>query len=87
MKLWHLFENLGVAGSPWYDQKGRRKRFVNRGFVVRADSEAHVRVMAAHCAQDEGAEAWLNPNFSSCDEITQHGSADMLLRDADPGRR
>lgn len=74
MKLWLLTadESTGLW-QPWYD-----KAF---GFVVRAESEEDARNYAADKAGDEGREAWLEPESSTCVEITGEGAAEVILQD------
>ena len=67
-------EAKGGPWDPWYD-----KAF---GFVVRAESEAEARAMVAEGeAGDEGAEAWLNAEHSTCEELTSEGEAMIIIRD------
>ena len=52
--------------EPWYDK--------NFGYVIRAMNETEARALAQEKAADEkhaknGAEAWLNDKYSSCEFI------------------
>lgn len=58
---------------PWYD-----KTF---GMVVRAVSERSARSIAAEQCAEEGEEAWLNSDYSSCEELAPEGNAGMIMRD------
>lgn len=62
------------------------------GYVVRAEDERGAREMIANsnalCADDwrfspgdEGAASWLNPELTSCDELTADGAPAILMRD------
>ena len=69
MKLWLL-----DLGNKWdYDWV--------HGFVIRAETEAQARKLAASWAGDEGEAAWLRPENSTCEELLVQGDAEMLLRD------
>jgi hypothetical protein len=67
--------------KPWYD-----KAF---GFVVRAESENDARALAQAAGGDEvydasfirGVPAWLNPEFSICEELLPEGEAQVILHD------
>ena len=72
------------AWDPWYD-----KVF---GFVVRADNEKQARALANAQGGDEcgpvrqsvyrmGGDPWLDPDQSTCEELTAHGEAGVILRD------
>lgn len=75
MKLWLLTR---LADTPVYD--------VTNGMVVRAESEERARkVAAALTISDDGPETWLNPNGSTCDELTAHGAEMVVLRDFNAG--
>lgn len=89
MKLWILRpkENLSEQNNPWepwYD-----KAF---GFVVRAETEEHARQIANCCGGNEtgpismivyrtGGDPWLDPELSSCVELTSDGEEKMILMD------
>ena len=69
MKLWVL----GLAeGEGGWD--------CAYGFVVRAKDEAHARKLASEQAGDEGADAWLLPSRSTCEELTTRGEQEVILR-------
>ena len=80
MKLWLLkpikvYPELSEGGpwTPWYD-----KAF---GFVIRAATEKSARNKAAKDCGDEGKQAWLDPQLSSCIELTPKGAAGIVLKD------
>lgn len=74
MKLWLL--------TPGQDQS-RWKHWiaVAGGFVIRAESEADARRVAADNCGEEGADAWLLPSLSSCNELEPASIAGLVLRD------
>ena len=64
MKIYILrpIENLSPnPWSPWFD-----KAF---GFIVQASSRYAARIVASNDAGDEGADAWLKRETSSCEEL------------------
>ncbi len=74
MKLWILRPIKEHAlWTPWYD-----KAF---GFVVRAKTEKDARTFAAQQAGDEGSKAWLEPSFSTCEELRLKGDAGVVIID------
>ena len=84
MKLWILKPADLVLGKenpwePWYD-----KCF---GFVIRAEDEASARLAANEQAGDEvypdsgEKTAWLDPSYSTCDELQTDGEAGILMKD------
>lgn len=91
MKLWIIkartdLEYANDPWKPWYD-----KAF---GFVIRAETEEAARQLAQGNSGDEArgelsseekpyspATPWLNPEQSSCFELTSDGKEEMLLRD------
>lgn len=77
MSLWILefIENC-PRPDPWsfpYD--------VALGFIVRAETEQQARELAAEQAGDEGRNAWLDPDYSTCMVLTDTGEAGVILRD------
>lgn len=74
MKLWILrpIDENDSPWEPWYD-----KAF---GFVVRAENVEKARQIAAIWSGREGEEAWTNPYLSTCNELTQIGDEDMIIR-------
>lgn len=90
MKLWVLRPVAGLEKDndpwePWY-----KKAF---GFVVRAETEEEARSMAD---ADGGAEnysgigtskeyeivgPWLDSRYSTCEELTTEGEAEVVMRD------
>jgi hypothetical protein len=54
------------------------------GFVVRAKDEATARRLAAAQPGDEGAEAWLLPQYSTCVELPIDGPDGVIMADYNP---
>ena len=89
MRVWILRarEDLKADDNPWepwYD-----KTF---GVVVRAGSEGDARRLANESGGAEvgpirtdeyrtGGDPWLDPAYSTCEELTGNGEAGVLLRD------
>ncbi len=74
--LWILRPNRDAENDlwqPWYD-----KSF---GFVVRAETEEDARAIASESAGDEGADAWLKPEYSSCDSLENDGDSGLVMQD------
>lgn len=71
--------------NPWYDRAF--------GFVIRAESEEAARKIAHEHAGDENrgeflrakiantTSPWLDPKYSSCEELNADGEPEMVLRD------
>lgn len=85
MKLWRLTPRHDsiwwcVEGKdPW--QPHHNKAF---GFIVRAGDEEEARWQAHQAAGEEnealeGVRPWMDPNYSSCNEVTGEGSPEILL--------
>lgn len=75
MKLW-LLRPIGENGTAWcvvYD--------CSYGFVIRAQSEADARNLAADYSGDEGGGAWLDSTLSSCVVLEADGQAEVIIRD------
>jgi len=73
-KLW-LIKRKKNWKEPYYDS--------NKGFVVRAKTQEGARTHVFKTAKgDEEKSLWLNPKFSSCEEITPHGKTKILLIDS-----
>ncbi|KKK81891.1 hypothetical protein LCGC14_2808870 [marine sediment metagenome] len=88
MKLW-LLGPLHTEGDdpwdPWYD-----KAF---GFVIRAETEQRAREIANENSGDENRgkflgqktantkSPWLDPKYSTCEELLQDGPELLVLRD------
>lgn len=88
MKLW-LLKPIDKSAEPWavgcYD--------VSHGFVIRAETEADARHMAAYSVAYLTAESieslgehglekeWLDPALTSCNELTANGNAEIVVRD------
>ncbi|HVM93908.1 MAG TPA: hypothetical protein VMT67_13890 [Terriglobales bacterium] len=81
MKLWILAKRDDLLPghdpwSPWYD-----KMF---GLVVRAETEQKAREVANEKSGDETWEfkdAWLNPSYSTCDELHLDGEEGAIIID------
>ncbi|MDT8848970.1 hypothetical protein RN053_00570 [Pantoea dispersa] len=80
MKLWILKARDGdfnAEENPWempYDK--------NFGLVIRAESEERARELAQAVAQDEALycnSPWLDAKYSTCNELSNDGSEDILL--------
>ncbi len=87
MKLW-LLRPVIESGlwDPWYD-----KAF---GFVVRAKTEKQARKMAEKQSGDESRhhytadkavvpmkQAWIDPSYSTCVELTADGDSGVVICD------
>jgi hypothetical protein len=78
MKLWLLQpvnESL-KPWTPWFD--------CMFGFVVRARDEEAARRLASSKAGDEGPEAWLAPESSTCVELMADGPEGVVMEDYNP---
>jgi hypothetical protein len=74
MKLWHVTaRDKRPEWEPWYD-----KAFA---FVVRAETEAEARELAANCAGEEGSNPWLNSDASLCEILTPKGERGVIIKD------
>lgn len=89
MKLWLLRPKPDIPEEndpwePWYD-----KAF---GFVVRAESEERARTLANDSGGNEtgeittnvyrmGGDPWLDPDFSTCVELTNVGVEAVIICD------
>jgi hypothetical protein len=75
MKLWILKR---LTDRPQFD--------VNDGFVIRAETAEDARVIASQQrGGDEGARTWLEPERSSCCELTADGPPEVVLTDFNAG--
>lgn len=84
MKLWILKARTGLDkdDNPWdnpYD--------CYHGFVIRATSEAHAREMAHATEGDESRShrAWIDPKYSTCEELTSDGPTNIILTEGANG--
>ena len=78
MKLWLLRCKDDLKDdpwSPWFD-----KAF---GFVIRAETEAQARGIAQAKSGEESrnGQPWMNPECSTCAELTPNGPAEVVIRD------
>lgn len=97
MKLWllrkkqNLVNNLKI--NPWYNGWD-----MAHGFVIRAESEQAARDLIAYSGEhdepgiaviaaygDEGADVWLNPNYTECIELIQEGEEEIIMIDYHAG--
>lgn len=51
------------------------------GMIVRAASERSARSIAAENCAEEGEEAWLNSDYSTCIELVPEGNASVIMVD------
>ena len=51
------------------------------GFVIRAESEAAARAVAAANCGDEGPDQWTDPTLSTCELVESDGPEGVILRD------
>lgn len=75
MQIWKL-EPVDGCSKPW--DSGYDKAY---GFVVLAETEEGARLLAANDAGDEGRDAWINSQLSTCKVVDTHPPARLLLRD------
>jgi hypothetical protein len=79
MKLWLLKpvegqpEVNGERWSPSYDEA--------HGFVIRAENENAARMFAGNDCGYEGEGVWLNPDQTTCVELTGNGESGVILID------
>jgi hypothetical protein len=78
VKLWIVrpVDETAAPWTPWFDR--------TFGFVVRAESEASARALAAEQATDEGPAAWLSDDSSVCVELQADGYPAVIMQDANP---
>ena len=88
MKLWILKSKDPPEGKedpwvPWYN-----KAF---GFVIRAKTEKQARKLAndnggsetgeiSHVIYRTGGDPWLDPEFSSCEELQSKGKSEVIMK-------
>jgi hypothetical protein len=74
MRLWFLrpLNDESPDWTPWYDKAFR--------FVVRAESEAKARAIAANECGIEGGEVWLDSEKTVCQGITHEGKQGCIVR-------
>jgi len=90
MKLYLLKALPRAEGvrDPWEPHWDTARRF-----VVRAENETIARLIAVNNQGDEGYDAgqddprdilnspWVNPEFTSCEELTADGARGLIVRD------
>lgn len=77
MKLFKLY----CVEDPGWD--------CNHGFVIRAEDEQAARSLAQTHMSDESwasKELWLDPKFSTCEEISLEGESEIILNDFNAGQ-
>jgi hypothetical protein len=74
MKLWLLVIKKETPG--YMDIMAR--------CVVRAKNEQKARELASKVAMDEGLETWIDPTFSSCEQLTAAGKEKIIIQDRTP---
>lgn len=80
MKLWFLTgrdeikELESREENPWYDRYDQVHEI-----LVRAENEVDARAIAAEYQSYVQKEAWLDPKFSSCEEITPDGLPGVIM--------
>jgi len=65
MKL-YLLKPIEPLQDPWEPAYNKAFGFVAFGFVVCAQLKSSARYYAADLCGDEGGQAWLHPDLSSC---------------------
>lgn len=87
MKLWLLSRRDGddrpgdsAAVQFWADYDWDTAY----GFVVRAETEAEARLLADAARRAQGSspgegEAWLNPDLTTCEELSTEGAAGVVI--------
>ena len=74
--------NLGDPVTLWkLTRIGKQDWDVADGFVVRAPDENHARLLASKRSGDEGEQTWLRPEKSTCEQVTEDGPDEIILRD------
>jgi hypothetical protein len=78
MKLWKLY-GIKDSGFDWaWD--------THFGFVIRAETEERARQLASEAVYwCENGAAWLDPDFTTCEEITGEGEEEVVLKDYNAG--
>jgi hypothetical protein len=74
-KLWILRPIRDKEGlwKPWYD-----KAF---GFIVCAQDVSEARKLASREHGDEGKDAWIKSEFSTCEELKPTEVSKVIMRD------
>ncbi len=62
--------------KPWREKYDR-----SFGFVIRAETEAKARAFAASQSQDDHEGVWLDPNLTTCKELSPDGEVGIVLQD------
>ena len=76
MKLWILSGRQYLEEDPW-------QPWYNTAFsmVIRAETELAARKVATKHCGDEGKQAWLNPELSTCEVLDCEGETEMIIQD------
>ena len=87
MKLWKLIprDDLPENDDPW-EPRDRKAM----GFVVRAQDEAQARELAhshAYAENHSTLTPWLDPDYSSCEELPADGVPAVVMCDVGTVRR
>jgi hypothetical protein len=53
----------------------------NNGFVVRAETTEKARWLCSLNPGEEGPKTWVNPEYSTCEEILPTGEEGIILED------
>lgn len=77
MSVLYLLRRLKTRRTPTYD--------CSDGFVIRAVSEAHARVLASRTNGGEGPETWTDPLRSTCEVLRADGEPGVVLSDFNAG--
>jgi hypothetical protein len=77
--LW-ILRPVDTNSAPWSSQYD-----MAFGFVIRAESEERARALLTHMETGDEVvgqrDAWTNPAFSTCVELTQDGEDGIIMRD------
>jgi hypothetical protein len=75
MNLWLLKPAAFLPqGSPW------DRWDAAQAFVIRAETDQVARKLAAKVAGEEGRDAWLDGELSTCEVLSPSGSTSVILR-------
>ena len=67
------------CGTPWERIFGTA-----RGFVVRASSKTNARMLAANHCGEEGREAWIMSEYSTCEKLNADDPIGVIMTDYIP---
>lgn len=90
--LWILGETeknyvLDVRGYQTHDVESPFYSIYDcaNGFVIEAETEQEARKIASDAHGDEGANAWLDPKWTYCNELKPDGEPGIWMRDFHAG--